>query len=166
MVAILRFIRHLLLGDYLAWRHVSASTIKHLESEISKSEARHACQICCVVEGGLHGVDLLRGMLPRDRALELFATQRVWDTQDNIGVLLYVCLADRDVEIVVDRGVQARVPQSVWENIGRQMEMHFGSGDMRRGLHRAIEQISRVLEQYFPPTGSPEDELPNRPLVL
>lgn len=165
MVGFGRFIRHLLLGDYLTWRFVSSLTRQQIEERIGASEQRHACQICCVLEGGMHGLDLIKGVTPRQRAVDLFSIHRIWDTEENLGVLLYVCFADRDVEIVVDRGVRKMVPQAILDRICKEIEKHFRDGKVAAGLAQAIDELSRVLELHFPKSASSSDEISNKPIV-
>ncbi len=104
-----RILRHLLVTDGQVSRTFSRGTLSNIEAAIKASEAEHVGEIRFAVEGGLDGAPLFKGQSARDRAIELFSQLRVWDTQQNTGVLIYLLLADRAVEIVADRGIYAKV---------------------------------------------------------
>ena len=127
---------------------------------------RHVGELRFAVEGALHSMPLLNGQSPRERALEVFSHLRVWDTAHNNGVLIYLLLADRDVEIVADRGVHAKVGTHGWEPICRTMEIAFGQGKYREGAVSGIQAVAQHLAKHFPARGSPRDELPDEPVVL
>jgi uncharacterized membrane protein len=90
----------------------------------------------------------------------------VWDTAHNSGVLIYVQLVDRRIEIVADRGITARVPQAQWDTICRLMESAFRAGRFEDGAQAAIVEITRLLRQHFPPLANNPNELPDQPVVL
>ncbi len=100
------------------------------------------------------------------RALDLFSHLRIWDTAHNNGVLIYLLLADRDVEIIADRGIDAKVGAEGWEMICRAMETEFRSGQFERGVIAGIEAVSRELARYYPPNGPHPNELPDKPVVI
>ena len=109
----------------------------------------------------------MRGVTPRQRALQTFAHLGVWDTDANNGVLIYVLWADRDVEIVADRGIHGKVGSSEWEAVCRTMETAFRDGHYAEGAEQGIARISALLAQHFPRVaGSRANELPDRPLIL
>src|SRR3990172_5975031 len=117
-----RIIKHLITGN-LAVRAVFPSRALHaIEQAIRETEARHAGQIRFAVEASLDLAALRRKQTASERAIEMFAQLRVWDTEHNNGVLIYLLLADRDVEIVADRGIHARVGPAAWETICHDME--------------------------------------------
>ena len=89
--------------------------------------------------------------MPRERALDIFSQLRVWDTEHNNGVLIYLLLADRDVEIIADRGIDAHVGAAGWETICRAMEKDFRAGLFEHGVIKGIEDVSRLLARHFPP---------------
>jgi uncharacterized membrane protein len=118
------------------------------------------------VEGALDGAPLFRDQPARERALDQFAHLRIWDTAHNNGVLIYLLLADRNVEIVADRGIDAKVGTEGWETICRAMETDFRAGNFERGVINGIEAVSRELAKHFPPDGHPRNELPDKPVVI
>ncbi|HSU42724.1 MAG TPA: TPM domain-containing protein, partial [Casimicrobiaceae bacterium] len=109
---------------------------------------------------------VLRKLMPRERALEVFGLLRVWDTEENTGVLIYLLLADRDVEIVADRGIDREVPAGAWQAICARMEAAFRDQRLVEGVVMGIEEIAALLAAHFPRTGAVANELPDKPVVL
>jgi uncharacterized membrane protein len=137
-----------------------------IDRAIKASEAAHHGEIRFAVEGALHFEPLLRGQTARERAIEVFSRLRVWDTEQNNGVLIYLLLADRDVEIVADRGIDAKVGPQEWERICRKMEAAFRQADYEGGVVAGIREVTRHLSEHFPPIGGDRNELPDKPVVL
>lgn len=162
-----RFLKHTLLPPWLAQRHFPEAVLQNIERAVRQSEHKHNGELRVVVEASLEPRALWRDQQPRARAEELFAELRVWDTAGNSGVLLYVNYADHDIEIVADRGISARVSQSEWESICREIEQAFRARRFEAGLLAGITQITALLERHFPATGGDNpDELENRPLLI
>lgn len=161
-----RLLRHLALPSWWLRRAFPPAALAAIEAAIAASEAQHRGELRFVVEAGLPLAELLHGAAPRQRALELFASLRVWDTEDNSGVLIYVELVDRRVEIVADRGIDARVAEDFWRSLCRQMEAAFVAGNFLDGSLVALAAITRELALHFPPGGDNPNELPDRPLLL
>jgi uncharacterized membrane protein len=109
---------------------------------------------------------LLRGLSAREHALDVFSALKVWDTEHNNGVLIYLLLADRDVEIVADRGIHGRVGADGWEAICREMEGAFRAGNFESGVLQGIGRVSEFLQAHFPKDHDGANELPDRPVVL
>jgi uncharacterized membrane protein len=158
--------RHLLEHHWRVKRIFPPAVLARIERAIKAGEATHAGQVRFVVEGALDGAPLFRDQPARERALDQFAHLRIWDTAHNNGVLIYLLLADRDVEIVADRGIDAKVGAEGWETICRAMETDFRAGIFERGVINGIEAVSRELARYFPPDGHPRNELPDKPVVI
>lgn len=161
-----RFFRHVLLPPWMARRTFSPAVMRRVEEAVRESERTHRGELRVAVEAGLELESLWRGQSPRDRAAEVFSLLRVWDTAENSGVLLYVNWADRDIEIVADRGISARVTQDQWEAICRGIEQSFRAGQFEAGLVEGIRGITRMLAEHFPATSDNVDELGNRPVIL
>lgn len=161
-----RIFRHLFAPDWIVYRVLSRAALKRIESEIRRSEASHRGELRFAVEAGLELLPLLKGVTPRQRAVEAFSRLNVWDTAENTGVLIYLLLADRDIEIVADRGVSARVERAQWEAICRRMEDTFRSGRFEDGVLEGIREITALLARHFPARGVNPDELPDKPTVL
>lgn len=161
-----RIARHLLVPHWVALRPFPASVLGRIESAIGSSEAKHDGELRFAIEGGLHLASLWRGQSPRRRAIELFAQLRVWDTEHNSGVLIYVQLVDRTIEIVADRGINAKVDQASWDGICGRMEAAFRQRQFEQGSLAAIDEVTALLSLHFPPAGANPNELPDKPVVL
>lgn len=105
-------------------------------------------------------------MTGRERAIEVFSQLRVWDTEHNSGVLIYLLLADHDIEIIVDRGIAARVPSSEWVHVARLMENQFREKRFEAGALAGIDAVSKLLEVQIPPDAGNPNELSNRPAIV
>jgi uncharacterized membrane protein len=158
--------RHLLKHHRRAQRLFPPPVLDRIEQAIKDGEATHSGQVRFVVEGSLDGAPLFRNQPVRERALDVFSHLRIWDTAHNNGVLIYLLLADRDVEIVADRGIDAKVGTTAWEAICREMETDFHAGNFEHGVIRGIEEVSRELAKHFPPHGRGSNELPDKPVVM
>ena len=161
-----RILKHLLMTEWQVRRAFPRVTLAAIENAIKASESAHVGEVRFAVEGALHSTALLRGQSPRDRAIEVFSQLRMWDTEHNNGVLIYLLLADRDVEIVADRGVHAKVTAPGWQKICRAMEAEFGQGNYERGAVSGIRAVTQHLVQHFPARDSARNELPDEPAVL
>ena len=161
-----RLCKHLFATRAGARRRFPPAALTEIERAIHDVESRHSGEIRFVVEAGLDVNELLGGITPRERALEVFSHLRVWDTEANNGVLIYVLLADRDVEILVDRGLSARVPHEAWETICREIEAHYRDGRFAQGSVAGIQSVGRLLAQHFPHAGPDANEQPNQPVLL
>jgi len=161
-----RLLRHIATTSARVRRAFPASALRSIEQAIAASEATHAGEIRFVVEGALDSLPLLRGQTARERAIELFAQLHIWDTAHNIGVLIYVLLADRRVEIVADRGIHAKASAEAWSVVCRGMETQFAAGDFGRGAVHGIEAVTHLVTSHFPLQPDDRNELPDTPLVL
>ncbi|MDD2721688.1 MAG: TPM domain-containing protein [Gallionella sp.] len=161
-----RVIRHLSSGQATVRRVFPASAMGTIEAATGVAEARHDGQIRFAVEAALELSPLLSGQTARQRAIEVFAQLRVWDTEHNNGVLIYLLLADRKVEIVADRGIHARLGQSVWERICRNMEAEFRAGRFESGVLAGIQEVGDHLSLHFPARVGKPNEMPDAPVIL
>lgn len=161
-----RLLRHLATpGWLLRWRF-RAPLLAQIERRIGEIEKEHQGELRFVVEHALELGDLMDGVTPRQRALELFGLLRIWDTEYNNGVLVYVLHADHAVEIVADRGLARSVPQERWDRLCLAVQEHFRSGDVAGGSMAALEGAAGILAQYRPGVVSGRNELPDQPLLL
>jgi uncharacterized membrane protein len=161
-----RIVRHLFVTHWSVRRAFPRAALDAIERATAASEAAHAGQVRFAVEGALHTWALFRGQSARERALEVFSHLRIWDTEHNNGVLIYLLLADRAVEVVADRGVHSRVAAAEWESVCRQMEGAFRAGRFEAGVTDGILAVTRHLVRHFPRGHREKDELPNQPVVL
>jgi len=161
-----RIIKHLTMTHWQVRRAFPGDTLQAIEKAIKAVETTHLGEIRFAVEGALHSTPLFKRQTARERALEVFSQLRVWDTEHNNGVLIYLLLADRDVEIVADRGVHAKVGQQEWEAICRTMETAFKQGRYQEGVIGGIQAVAEHLTKHFPAGGVNPNELPDKPVVL
>ncbi|HTS52102.1 MAG TPA: TPM domain-containing protein [Burkholderiales bacterium] len=160
-----RVFRHLFTTMWSVRRAFPASSLRAVERAIRETEATHEGQVRFAVEHALDLPQLLAGRSARARALDVFSQLRVWDTQHNNGVLIYLLLADRDVEIIADRGVHAHVGQG-WEPICRRMEQRFGRAEYEAGVVEGVHAVGEHLRRHFPARPAGRNELPDEPAVL
>jgi uncharacterized membrane protein len=165
-MGIKRIGRHLLEHHWRVRRIFPPKVLAAIEQAIKAGEATHAGQVRFVVEGALDGAPLFRDQPARERALDIFSQLRIWDTAHNNGVLIYLLLADRNVEIVADRGIDAKVGSAVWQKICTDMESDFRAGNFESGVIKGIGEVSRQLAKYFPKHGAGRNELPDTPVVI
>jgi uncharacterized membrane protein len=166
VLRIKRWLRHLFMPPW-AWRRAfPPAALRAIEAAIRASETTHGGEIRFAIENSLPPAWVWRGMSGHKRALELFSLLRVWDTEHNSGVLVYLLLADHDIEIVADRGIHARVNPDAWQAVAHSMEAAFGQGRFEAGVLEGIGQIGALLAAHFPPGRRNPDELPDRPLIV
>ena len=161
-----RIVRHLATTQGQTRRAFPTSALNAIERAIKAGETAHVGEIRFAVEGALDGMPLFKGQSPRERAIEVFAQQRVWDTEHNNGLLIYLLLADRAVEIVADRGIASRVGAHEWEVICRQMETAFKQENYLDGVVSGIQAVTLYLVAHFPASGASPNELSDKPVVL
>ena len=162
----MRLLRHLLTPLWLLRLRYPAATLSQIARRIAEFERTHVGELRFVVEHALEPGDLLAGLTPRERALEVFGLLRVWDTEHNNGVLIYVLHAEHAVEIVTDRGLARCVPQAQWDALCRRVESEVRAGRHAAGALAAIEGAAHLLAQHFPSVGGGRNELPDQPLLL
>jgi len=161
-----RIFKHLSAARWQIRRRLPKHSMSAIEAAIRDSEKLHMGELRFAVEAGLDWTELFSGVSSRERAIEVFSNLRIWDTEHNSGVLIYLLLADHKVEIVADRGIDARVNKSEWINICRDMESKFRKGDFESGLLLGIAAITTLLQRHYPSHGDHPNELPDRPTVL
>jgi uncharacterized membrane protein len=165
-MSIRRIGKHLVEHRWRVRRIFPPEVLAAIERTIKAGEATHSGQVRFVVEGALDGKPLFRNQSARERALDVFSQLRIWDTAHNNGVLIYLLLADRDVEIVADRGIDAKVGAAGWEKICKEMETDFRAGNFAGGVAKGIQAVSKQLAAHFPKHGGGENELPDAPVVI
>jgi hypothetical protein len=161
-----RIIKHLVAPRWAVTRMFPAATMRAIEDAIRESERLHDGELRFAVEGGLKLWLLLHDRTPRARAIEIFSQLRVWDTEHNSGVLIYVQTVDRHIEIIADRGITAKVEQRQWEAIAGHMQTEFLAQRYETGVIEGMREVTALLAQHFPPTGANPDELPDAPVVV
>ncbi len=165
-----RLIRHVAATHWRTRMLFPKAALDAIEQAIGRVELAHRGEIRFAIETALSPLHILNNLAPRSRALEVFAHLRVWDTEHNNGVLIYVQMADRDVEIVADRGFEGRVSLPQWEAVCRLMEEHFRAGRFEAGSIAGVDAIGNLLARHFPAapalTGPAHNQLPDRPTLL
>ena len=166
MAAIARLFRHLFAPG--ARRYFPVDALERIAQAIAAAEARHSGEIRFAVEGAMHPRAVLAGMPARARAEEVFAQLRVWDTQANNGVLLYLLLAEHRIEIVADRGFRGLVTPEQWRGVCQLLEERLRAGEHTDAVLQGLEGLSALVEAHFPRTGDQpdENELPDEPHLL
>ena len=161
-----RILRHLVMTHWQVNRAFPRHTLIAIEKSIKASETAHVGEIRFALEGALDGVPLFKGQSARERAIDVFSQLRVWDTEHNNGLLIYLLLADRAVEIVADRGIHSKVGSNEWEKICRKMEAAFKQANYEGGVVSGIQAVTRHLTKHFPASDDGRNELPDKPVVL
>lgn len=161
-----RLFRHVFTLPGAVNKYFPKDAMRRIEAAIAASEVLHAGEIRFAVESNLPLVDLAAKKSAKKRALEVFSQLHVWDTAQNNGVLIYLLLADRDFEILADRGVHQYVGSQGWETISQEMEALFRQGRFEAGVLHGIAKISEYLVQYYPASEHNPDELSNAPVVI
>lgn len=161
-----RLLRHLFTTTAAARRVFPDAALQAIEAAIVEGEKKHRAEVLVIVEPGLPMQAVLSGMTARDRARELFALHAIWDTEENSGVLVYINLADHQVELVADRGVGRIIPQDEWNRICREMTGGFARGNFLDSTLKALQQLNALLTRHYPDDGSTPNQLGNRPVML
>jgi uncharacterized membrane protein len=161
-----RFFLHVWMSPIILNRQFPASTLNAIGEAVATGEKLHRGQVRFVLEAELTTGQLWAGITARQRAIDVFSLMRVWDTEENNGVLVFLLLADRKVEIVADRGIHRHVGDERWRAICREIEHHYRKGDFTSGSVHGIQKISAELAFYFPAKGEHANEQPDMPVVL
>jgi uncharacterized membrane protein YgcG len=161
-----RLLRHWFTTDLTRRRAFPTHVLNVIEQQIRESEKHHGGEIRFAIETALDGPALWQEISAREHAIDVFAQLRVWDTEHNNGVLILVLLADRDVEIVADRGYRGRVSDGAWEGVCRTMEAEFRARRFETGATKGIQAITSIIAPLFPPQPRDANELPDRPALL
>jgi uncharacterized membrane protein len=162
-----RILRHRWLDENDARRAIGSEALARIEARVAQSELQHRGEIRVCVEASLPLSYLWRGATARERAIMMFGKLRVWDTEANNGVLIYLLLAEHAIEIVADRGLARHVPPGHWKQIVAGMREDFRAGRFEPGLMRAIDAVEALLLKHFAQDAGAlnPNELPNKPYV-
>jgi len=161
-----RLIRHFCTTTASGRRAFPAATLKAIEEGITEGEKHHRAEVRVIVEPALTAQAVLSGTTPRARARELFAQYGVWDTEENCGVLVYINLADHQVEIVADRGIGRVIAAQDWQAVSRTMTQGFARGDYHNSTLAALTQVNALLQEHYPDDGSLRNQLSDQPMML
>ncbi len=161
-----RLFRHLMITARHGRRAFPESTLKAIQEAIIHGEKRHRAEVRLMIEPSLPLHEVLSGTTPRQRACELFSEYRIWDTEENCGILIYINLADHDVEIITDRAVGRALDHDTWESVCQLMTKGYKQGHFEASTVAAIERLNDLLQEVFPDDGSSANQLSNQPLML
>ncbi|MGD9841425.1 MAG: TPM domain-containing protein [Steroidobacteraceae bacterium] len=156
--------RHLTMTRWRLRRAFPETTLRSITDSVLNNEQTHGGEIRVAIEADLSLQQLLSGITVRQRAVEVFAALGVWDTADRNGVLIYLCLADRAVEVIVDRALQVAVSDAQWAEVGAQLQRDCAVGQYQLGLCAAITTVGRLIGGHYPLAD--RNEQPDRPLLL
>ena len=171
MNKLVRILKHRWLDERDAQRAIGTDGLARLEARVTESERRHIGEIRVCVESGLPLSYLWRDATARERAVAMFSKLRVWDTEFNSGVLIYLLLAEHRIEIVADRGLNRHVSAQEWQQILEPMRAAFRAGQFEAGLNQAIDAVDALMLKYLAfgegrgDAGSNPNELSNAPWV-
>ncbi|MFC5497168.1 TPM domain-containing protein [Caenimonas terrae] len=162
-----RLFKHRLLDESDTRKAIPPALLARLQQQVAASERRHSGEIRIYVEASLPSGYVWRDATPRERAVAMFAKLGVWDTEHNNGVLIYLLLAERAIEIVADRSLSRRVPAAEWAAMVQRMGAAFREGRFEEGLTQAVDEVSAVLARHYPlaPGASNSNELPDEPVL-
>lgn len=161
-----RALRHLLSTRYSGRKAFPCATLTAIQQAITAGESVHRAEIRLIVEPSLELSAVLAGIGSRDRAHELFAQYGIWDTEENCGILIYIDLADHQVEIVADRGIARLIPAHHWQAVCKTMTTGFARGEYHDSVIAGIRQLNTVLHDYFPEGEAQSNQLSNQPILL
>ena len=147
-------------------RWLNQRVLMGLADANAAAEKGHGGEIRLVIERAMPPV-LAWKQRVRERAEDLFAHLRVWDTELRSGVLIYLNLAEKRLEIVADRGIDAVVEQNTWQRLCDKAISDIRAGQQQVALETLLANVGDLLREHF---GMPDDpygdELPNRIVLL
>ncbi|EJO71352.1 TPM domain-containing protein [Leptospira kirschneri] len=152
--------------SYRFKKYFSTEDLEKIESEVSKSEVLHKGEIKVILELNLPVSRIIQGLTAKQRAEELFSQKRIWDTEENTGILIYIQLIDRKIELLADRGIYKKIGQNTLDEICKEMQNGFRSEHYLKSILFAIEEFSSLLQKYFPSGKQNSNELPDKPEVI
>jgi uncharacterized membrane protein YgcG len=161
-----RYLQNLFTTRWALHRAFPRGLLNDIDQAIHASEQQHGAELRFAIETALDTSSLMRGCGARARALQVFSSLGIWDTQANNGVLIYLLLSEHAIEIVADRGYNGKVSAQQWQAVCDAMREQFQSGHYREGVLRGIAMITALVSQYFPPDPNDRNELPNRPVLV
>lgn len=161
-----RLIKHLSMSRWQLRRYFPENSLRAIEQAIKASETGHQGEIRFAAEAALDGAALFRDQSSRERAIDLFSELRIWDTEHNNGVLIYLLLADRRVEIIADRGIHTKAGDAAWGKICRDMESYFQRAEYEAGVIAGIQAVTQHMILHYPTGHNTRNELPDQPVLL
>jgi uncharacterized membrane protein len=161
-----RLVQNLFGAWFGVWRWFPRPALARIAAAIGAGERGHSGEVCFAVESRFAPWQVLAGRTVGARARQVFGRLGVWDTQDNSGVLLYLQLAERRVEIVADRGIAARVAPEQWQALCAQFIDEIHAGEPEAAVLACIDRIHALLRAHFPANDDNPREFPDDPIIL
>lgn len=161
-----RALRHLSTTRYSGKKAFPCATLTAIQQAIADGESLHRAEIRLIVEPSLELSAILAGVSSRQRAHELFSQYRIWDTEENAGILIYIELADHQVEIVADRGIAGLIPKHHWQAVCKTMTEGFAQGKYHDSVLAGLHQLNALLQEHFPEQETQANQLSNKPILL
>ena len=166
MIHFSRLFKHLFATSRQTKKHFPLSGLQLIEDRIAESEIGHSGQIRVVIETTLSPYAIWHQQSSRERAIEVFSLQKIWDTENNNGVLIYLLMADHAFEIIADRGVHQKVGDEFWKKVCEMMEIHLKNSDFQTGVLTGIYEIDQILRQFYPASVITPNELSDEPILI
>ena len=161
-----RFLKHTFAGRRLVRSYFPKKVLKAIEEEIKSSEEQHRAEIRVAVEANFNFSQIYQKMTSLDRAVQVFSDLRIWDTRENNGVLVYILLVERKIEIVADRGIYKKLGKDYWAQVNQQMVKYFKEKKYKEGVIYSLKEITNEMVKLFPKQGEDPDELPDSVVIL
>jgi len=157
-----RLVRHLFATQSSGRKAFPCATLQAIKEVIADGERVHRAEVKLIIEPGLAISDIIERRSSRDRAHDLFSQYRIWDTEENSGVLIYINLADHRVEIIADRGIACCVPPSAWQSICHTMTEGFTKEQYHESAITGLRRLNEILQQVFPESQKISHPSPNQ----
>ncbi len=166
MLNVSRLFKHLFATSRQTKKYFSTLSLQQIESAIARSEIGHSGQIQVVIETSLSPYALFHHQSPRERAIEVFSLQKIWDTEHNNGVLIYLLMADQAIEIIADRGIHQLVGDGFWQTTCSKIEKQLRDGAFQEGVLAGIHEIDQILREFYPSKLITPNELSDQPVII
>ncbi|WCL47643.1 TPM domain-containing protein [Leptospira sp. GIMC2001] len=161
-----RFFKHLFITQSHSKKYFPQASLDKIKAVITESEKKHDAEIVFAIESSIQPIAAMQNYSARSRSIDVFSQLRVWDTEANNGVLVYLLLADHDIEIVADRGINKVAGEHFWEEVCKKMEENFRNGNFETGVIEGINMITDILAKYYPKNNKKSNEIPDSPVVM
>ncbi|EPG74029.1 PF04536 family protein [Leptospira fainei serovar Hurstbridge str. BUT 6] len=147
-------------------KYLNAGDLKELKSMISSSEAQHRGELRLAIETKLPLLQVWSGKTAKMRAVEMFSFLRVWDTEENTGILIYLLLAEKKIVLLADRGIYKKIGQENLDSIANEISDGFKESKYKKSLTQGIQKLTEILKKHFPAQGKNPNELPDEPYIV
>ncbi|TGK00164.1 hypothetical protein EHQ53_04960 [Leptospira langatensis] len=153
-------------GFSLLRKYFSSKDLKEIKSAVTDSEKSHRGEIRIAIETKLSLYQVLFGKTAKERSVEMFSFLRVWDTEENTGILVYLLLSEKKILILADRGIYKKIGQDRLNEISHKIGTGLKSGKAKEAIVEGIRELSSDLKKHFPAKGKNPNELPDEPFIV